>query len=173
MGKSRARRKPSLNKHIAAAEVIGFDGERPQFVPARDIMGTGRRAKVDGPQNINVDRLEWLLAKKHIEPHHHQAGRKLQRLYETAEISVGVKLVGAGGAGVASSSLSDAQCDAMHEVNRVKAAMSPINFRLVELVVIERFKVEDATKKLGLGSRSATSSLVLALDSLARHFRLC
>lgn len=171
MVKSRARRKPSLKER--PGQRIGYGGNAPQFVAARDVMGMGHRAKIDGPQNINVDRLEWLLHRKLIEPHHHSAGRKLQQFWETAEISSGVSLVGGGGGGMPSTSLSDAKCDAMQAINGVRAAMSPLNFRLVELVVIDRLTAVQACKKMGYDERAATVVLTHALDSLARHFKMC
>jgi len=150
---------------------IGYDGVAPEFRPVRDIEGRGKRA-VDGVQNINTDRLEWLLAHKLIEPHHHAAGRKLQGFAEKAVISPKVSLVGGGGHG-GSSSISDAQCDGVHEINRARAAISPINWRVIELVVIDGVSAEKAAARMRINARAAIPMLCAALDQLGRHYRLC
>jgi hypothetical protein len=170
MGK--ARRKPRApGNHLALKP--GHDGLPPVHRPARDIAGIGKRNAPDGPQNINVDRLEWLLAHKLIEPHHHAAGRILQRHAEQAEISAGVSLVGGGGGGGNASTLSDAKCDALTEINRARAAISPLNWRVIELVVIDGASMERAAGKMGYNARGALPVLRGALDQLGRHYRLC
>jgi hypothetical protein len=47
------------------ARAPGHDGNAPEFRAARDLAGHGKRSAVQGLQNINTDRLEWLLAHRH------------------------------------------------------------------------------------------------------------
>ncbi len=68
------------------ARAIGYDGNPPEFREARDLAGKGKRKSELGPQNIRVDRIEWLLAHKRIDLAQHSAGRKLQHDSELAQI---------------------------------------------------------------------------------------
>lgn len=174
MGK-RKRKKPvtlSRPKQESPVVLIGFDGKPPMFREARDVTNNGTRVKVLGPQNINVDRLEWLLAHKLIEPHHHQAGRKLQGSCETVELSCGVSLDGGGGRSP-STTLSDAKCDALDAVNRVRAALSPLCWRMIELVVLDGVSAEKAASQMRINSRAAIPALTFCLDALGRHYGMC
>lgn len=168
MGKPRTRKKPSLR----SAQAAGHEGCPPVFRPARDIAGAGKRERPDGPQNINVDRLEWLLAHDCIEPHQHAAGRKLQGDWERAEISAGVSLVSSGGHGGAST-LSDAKCDAVTAVGKARKAIGPLAWRMIELVVINGASMEKAAARMGYNARGALPVLCVSLDTLGRHYGLC
>ncbi len=68
------------------AKAIGYDGNPPEFREARDLAGKGKRKSELGPQNIRVDRIEWLLSHKRIDVAQHSAGRKLQHDSELAQI---------------------------------------------------------------------------------------
>ena len=173
MAKSRARRKPSLR----SVKVAGHEGLPPIFRPARDIAGAGKRERPDGPQNINVDRLEWLLAHDCIEPHHHEAGRRLQRDWERAQITAGVSLVSSGG-GSGSSGLSDTKCDALEAVNKARKSFGrewhrSTAWRIIELVVIDGASMEKAASRVGFNARGALPVLCVALDQLGAHYGLC
>lgn len=170
MGKARRKKKVALGDTHPG---IGYDGHAPVFMAARDVVGHGRREKVDGPQNIAIDRLEWMLAKKLIERHHHAAGRKLQDLWQTAELSSGIKLMGGGGGNPSNTSLSDAKCDAFQAVGRVRVALSPLAWRVLDLVVIENKTAGEASKIMGFHERAAMPNLMHGLDALARHFKMC
>lgn len=172
MGKSRAKaRKPP--KQDQAVTKIGYDGNQPIFRPARDIVGQGKRETIDGPQNINIDRLEWMLDRQYIEPHHHAAGRKLQYYWEIVNRSGGMSLLGGGRGGSSMTSLSDAKCDAHAAMNTARAAISPMNWRIIELVVLDNMSSTAAMAKMRFNADSATSAVKLALDSLAQHYGLC
>lgn len=171
MGKSRKFRKPK--EEVQPPPTIGYDGHPPIFRQARDLSGEGKREKINGPQNINIDRLEWMLDRKLIESHHHTAGRKLQGAWETAQISASLSLAGGGRGGCANTSLSDAKCDALDMLNRARCALSPMNWRLIDLVVIEGMSAEKAASKMKFNCRSGMPTLLMALDSLAKHFGLC
>src|ERR1700693_6063906 len=70
----------------------GYDGSPPEFREARDVEGKGKRAAELGPQNIRVDRLEWLLAHRRIDVAQHAAGRRLQHDSDIAEIRGGGRM---------------------------------------------------------------------------------
>jgi hypothetical protein len=175
MGKATRRKTITLRRAKPEADpvLIGYDGQPPMFRDARDIGGHQARERVKGPQNINVDRLEWLLAHKLIEPHHHQAGRKLQDCCQIAELSVGVALAGGGGGGSPSTALSDAKCDAMTAINKARAALSPMAWRMIELVVIDGVTVGKAAARMRIAERAGLPALLFSLDALGRHYSLC
>lgn len=150
---------------------IGYDGEPPQFREARDLHGKGKRETVLGPQNIAVDRLEWMLAHKRIEQYQHQAGRQLQADVQLAEIAT-YATSGARTGGSGSSTLSDAKCDAISRVNGVRVSLRGLAWRILELVVIDGLSVEKAETRLRLRYRAGHGALLVALDSLAAHYNL-
>ncbi len=175
MGKANRKKKPvtlRAAKQESPQVLIGFDGHPPMFRAARDLENKGQRIKVDGPQNINVDRLEWYLAHRLIEKYQHEAGRRLQLARETEELSGGSNYQGAGG-GSPSSTLPDVKCDAMHNVNKVKKALPPRMFRMLELVVIEGKTAEKAAALMQWNTRAAIPCLTLCLDALAMHYGMC
>lgn len=172
MGKTKARAKKPPKQDRAEVR-IGYDGNPPVFRPARDIVGQGKREVIDGPQNINIDRLEWYLDHRLIERHHHTAGRKLQLYAETAELSSGVSLLAGARGGGSMTSLSDAKCDALDKLNKARAELSPMNWRLIDLVVLQNITAQKASRQMGFHERSAMPTLVMALDSLAKHYGLC
>lgn len=156
---------------------IGFDGNPPCYVEARGSEvrdpKTGKivREAIIGPQNINIDRLEWLLAHKRIEMHHHAAGRRLQREWETSQLMGYVSLEGGGG-GSGTNRLSDVKCDAMAKVNAAKLHVGDKAWRILELVVLENMSPEKAGAKMRMMYRHSMGALTVALDTLARHYGL-
>lgn len=150
---------------------IGYDGLAPEFREARDLDGKGKRQAELGPQNIRVDRLEWLLAHKKIELHHHYAGRKLQHDQEQAQIGGYASLQGGlGGSGT--TRLSDAKCDAIGRVNAARIYVGNKCWRILELVVIENTSLADAEARMGLTTGNGRGVLLAALDVLSNHYGL-
>lgn len=150
---------------------IGYDGNAPEFREARDLAGKGKREKVLGPQNIRIDRLEWLLAHKRIESYQHAAGRKLQKHSETAQIG-GFSTFQGGMGGSHATHLSDTKCDAVAAVNEARKHVGNGAWRILELVVIDNFSLEKAAAHMRIHARGALPALHIALDALARHYGL-
>ena len=155
------------------AKAIGYDGNPPEFREARDIAGKGKRKSELGPQNIRVDRIEWLLAHKRIDLPQHAAGRKLQRDSELAQIgSYAILTEVKGGSGT--NRLPDLKCDAIARVNAARAHVGGkgVGWRILELVVIENISLEKAAATMRIHARGALPALQGALDALAAHYRL-
>jgi hypothetical protein len=154
----------------------GHDGNPPEFRAARDIEGRGKRT-VRGLQNINTDRLEWLLAHHQIDSVQHGAGRKLQRDREMSAIG-GYAMSPGFGAGFAPggsgrpSGPEDIRCDAIRRMNAARAHLGATGFRIVELVVLENAAVAEAARRLGEPAAKLPLALRVALDSLASFYRL-
>lgn len=68
-----------------------------------------------------IDRLQWLFDHKAIAQHQLDAGRRLQEDWQLSKLENSAKSCFEKGAGGASTSLSDAKCDA---IGRLKAAMA-------------------------------------------------
>jgi hypothetical protein len=152
----------------------GHDGNPLEFRQARDIEGRGRRQAVQGAQNINTDRLEWLLAHRHIDVAQHGAGRKLQRDWELSLI--GGYAMSPAFAGVsaraASGSPADIRCDAIRRMNEARTHVGATGFRILELVVLENAAIAAAARRLGEPVAKLPLALRVALDSLASFYRL-
>ncbi len=157
--------------------VPGHDGNPPEFRPARDIEGRGRRIASQSLQNINSDRLEWLLAHRHIDLAQHGAGRKLQRDRELALIggyamSPALSGSAAGGAGLRQLAPADIKCDAIRRMNAARAHVGRTGFRILELIVLENEAVGEAARRLGEPAAKLPLALCVALDLLAGFYRL-
>jgi hypothetical protein len=152
----------------------GHDGNPPEFRQARDIEGRSRRQAVQGAQNINTDRLEWLLAHRHIDVAQHGAGRKLQRDWELSLIggyamSPAFAVVSAR---ATSGAPADIRCDAIRRMNEARAHVGATGFRILELVVLENAAIAAAARRLGEPVAKLPLALTVALDSLASFYRL-
>lgn len=154
-------------------KAIGYDGNPPEFREARDIAGKGKRKPELGPQNIRVDRIEWLLSHKRIDVAQHSAGRKLQHDSELAQIGSYAMLTDVKG-GSGTNRLPDLKCDAIARVNAARAHVGGkgVGWRILELVVIENVSLERAAERMRIHSRGALPALQGALDALAAHYRL-
>jgi len=153
---------------------VGHGGNPPEFRPARDLDGQNRRRAVQGAQNINTDRLEWLLAHRHIDVAQHGAGRRLQRDWEMSLIG-GYAMSPANvsiSAGTRSDSPADLRCDAIRRMNQARAHVGATGFRILELVVLENVAIADAARRLGEPVAKLPLALRVALDCLASFYRL-
>lgn len=155
----------------------GHDGLAPKFMPARGSeltdpkSGKVIRDAVDSVQNINVDRLEWLLAHRRIHAHHHQAGRLLQRDWELAEIATYSTIDGVGGGG-GLNRLPDAKLDAMTRMGRAREYVGPMAWSIIDLVVLQGVSLNKAEAHLRMSQKSGIGALTVALDALARFYNL-
>jgi hypothetical protein len=169
------RRLPKLPPigHQKSLLRIGYDGNAPEFREARDIAGKGKRKSELGPQNIRVDRLEWLLAHKRIDVAQHSAGRKLQHDTELAQIGSYATLENVKcGSGSGTNRLPDVKCDAIARVNAAHRHMGHKGWRILELVVIENVSLEKGAAMMRIHPRGALPALQGALDALAAHYKL-
>jgi hypothetical protein len=157
-----------------ALSEIGYNDNPPVMREVRDLPGAGHR-RLQATQNIAVDRLEWLLAHDKIEQYQLDAGRRLQRDCELAQIG-GYSSAGSGArsTAVGPSDLPDARLDAMTRVSRARAAMVPTAWRLVELVVVENIALHVAGVRLWrhCGRGEPLGALRFALDALAAAYGL-
>jgi hypothetical protein len=156
--------------------IPGRDGNKQEFLETRDLEGRGKREPARGGQNINVDRLEWLLAHRRIDVAQHAAGRRLQRDCELAAIglyAVPPDLLKMGGKRPSRGYLiSDAKCDAIARVNAARARVGAPGFRILELVAIENLTLLDAARRMGELPDRLPLALCVALDALASFYRL-
>ena len=156
----------------------GYDGNPPQFREARDVEGRGKRHAALGPQNIRIDRLEWLLAHRRIDAAQHAAGRRLQRDCELAAIgsfAAGSDLLQGfrgGKSAPRSPVLADAKCDAMARVNGARAHVGRSGFRILEFVAVENAALFEAARRMGESPDKLPLALCVALDALASFYRL-
>lgn len=157
----------------------GFNGNPPEFREKRfsavkDSAGRILREAEASPQNVASDRLEWYLAHGKISPHHHQAGNRLFGDAHLAEIAC-YSVIGAVGGHGGGTLLPDAKIDAMKRINSARAALSPLSWRTVELVIMSGppgHTVEEAGTIMGFGRRNGMGLLIAALDQLAAHYGL-
>jgi hypothetical protein len=150
----------------------GHDGEPPEFRPARDFAGKGRRV-LQATQNVNTDRLEWLLAHRHIDVAQHGAGRRLQRDWEMSLIGgYAMSPVRSGPRSVVAEFPADVKCDAIRRMNRARAHVGGTGYRILELVVLENGAIADAARRMGEPVAKLPLALRVALDSLASFYGL-
>lgn len=151
----------------------GYDGNPPEFREARDVEGKGKRAAELGPQNIRVDRLEWLLAHRRIDVAQHAAGRRLQHDSEIAEIrGYAVMEIGRGGGASGVNRLADVKCDAIARFNAARMHVGAKGWRILELVVLENVSLGETARRMRESADRMQLGLSVALDTLAGHYRL-
>ena len=179
MSTGRLPKLPPIRDHASGirtmAKQIGYDGNAPEFREARDIAGKGKRKSELGPENIRVDRIEWLLAHKRIDVAQHSAGRKLQHDSELAQIGGYASLENVKcGSGSGTNRLPDVKCDAIARVNAARAHVGSrgVGWRILELVVIENVSLEKGAAMMRIHPRGALPALQGALDTLAAHYKL-
>jgi hypothetical protein len=150
----------------------GYDGAPPEFRPARDPGGKGQR-NLQSAQNINTDRLEWLVAHRYIDLAQHGAGRRLQRDWEMSLIGGYAMSPARGGVPSARADIpADMKCDAMRRMNRARAHVGGTGFRILELVVLENAAIKEAARRLGEPVAKLPLALRVALDALASFYHL-
>lgn len=150
---------------------VGYDGFPPEFRESRDLDGKGRRSVELGPTNINVDRLEWLLAHKRIDVAQHAAGRRLQLDSEMAQIGGYTTLEGGKG-GSGTNRLSDVKLDAMARHGAAHAAAGNIGSLILRLVVEENKSLEKTGALMRVNGKAIALGLQMALDAVAKFYGL-
>lgn len=155
----------------------GFDGEGPIFEIKRGsevrdrLTGAIVREGEMSKQNLNVDRLEWLLAHKRIDVAQHAAGRRLQLDCEMAQIGGYTTLEGGKG-GCGTNRLSDVKLDAMSRHGAAHAAAGNIGSLILRLVVEENKSLEKAGALMRVSGKAVALGLQMALDAVARFYEL-
>lgn len=162
---------------MMAAAKIGYDGNPPEFHEKRGsevrdrLTGAIIRQGEMSPLNVSTDRLEWLLAHKRISRPQYDAGQRLQKDSEQAQIG-GFASLGALPGGSGTTRLSDAKCDAIKAVNDVRTLIRGMGWRILELVVLENVSLAKAESRLRLPVGGGHGALIVALDLLASHYGL-
>lgn len=169
---ARAKRR-SRKAAITLPNRAGHGGFAPVLEEPRNLSAQERARGDYARENVNIDRLRWLLARGTIEQHHYEAGMRLQRDWEMAQIMpvASSVLVGAGGA--TGNLPGDAKVDAMKRHGAATAALGARGRGIVELVVLGDaggVSVEKAATILRIHPKRAIERLVFALDLLAEHY---
>lgn len=156
----------------------GHDGHAPEFMPTRDLesidrwTGQRRREVVDGPTNINIDRIEWLFNHQQIESEHHQAARRLQRDHQVGLIMPMAQSGGvAGGGGRSDYTPAQVKIDASRRYALAVNSLGEKAGPLVKMVVIDEISPEKAAGSLGINAKRALGRLEVGLDILAQFYR--
>jgi len=170
MGKSTGKPERARRDRIVEREP-GHDGEKPEFMTAADypdVYVEGKREPVDGPQNINIDRVEWMFHHGQISQRQAAAARRLEEDWQKALINpvASSVMVGAGGA---SQLPNDAKCDAMKRHGAARKALG-YDWKLVDLVVHGRLTIVQAARVLKLHHQKASGQFGSALHHLADHY---
>jgi hypothetical protein len=158
-------------------KVVGYDGNAPEFRPARDIQAhdrlTGRivRETPDGPENVNSTRIRAMHVRKRLTDRQAEAANRYQNDYQLSEMitvaSSGMIRVSGACCGYA---LSDTRLDAMKRYGLARQALGPRYVRIVELVALDNILVEIAANMMQLDKRKAAERLECGLERLADHY---
>jgi len=167
-------RRPRLNKVAKPAPVpetpqidprIGYDGNPPVFAKTK-----GTRAQESSPQNLNVDRLQWLYEHRLIDEAQHIAGKAFQKFYLTAQI-------GMNGSSTELSSrgpdlLADRRLDAMQQFGKAHDALKmwPAHWAMLDLCILRDCGLADAAHTLKRPQKWALPAIRDALDVLAKIY---
>jgi hypothetical protein len=173
------KRRGKMQTAVAAQQRIeiprhGYDGNPPELRSPQDFAGADR--ELPERENYNVDRIRWLYRHGHIDAAQNEAGERLQRDWQLAQLG-GYSAAGNGGGKVVNlvpSNLPDAKLDAIGRVNRARAKLDRTSWRLVELVVLENIQLAEAAKRLWGHTRrgEAVTAICYALDLLAAVYGL-
>lgn len=151
----------------------GYDGEPPEFAESKDFVYVdGEREPVKGPQNINIDRIEWLYAHGRIQDYHKEAARRFQEDWELGQIYPMASLVLTGAGGRSCHQPADTKIEAMQRFAKAKLALGPKGGLLMERVVLNRMSLEKAGATLGLNEKAAPGAFQIVIDVLAAHYGL-
>ncbi len=156
---------------------IGYDGSPPEFREKRGSeyrdprTGAIIRVAEMGIENINVDRIKWLLSHKRIEQHQFDAGRRLQGDWEISKLENYASLQG-GRSGSGTNLLPDVKCDAIQRCGDARKAVGHTGWRILDMVVIQNISLEKCGVILRVRPSSMSTGLQVALDALASHYGL-
>lgn len=156
----------------SAAREPGHDGNPPEFVPTRDLIGKGgKREPIDGPTNVNNNRLTMLEHRKTIDRVQRAAGERLAFDWNRASTMnfASSVMVGNGGSGGAINMPADVKIDAAGRVGDARRALG-IAWPIVEAVCCFDLRIDEAASRLRLNPQRATGQLETGLDMLAAHY---
>jgi hypothetical protein len=147
----------------------GFDGEKPEFVAARDQAGVGKR-QLQGIMNINTDRVIYLYHHRRIDERQFLAAQRLERDWQLSLIDpvASMVLVGACGGQLLP---ADAKVAAMRRHGAAKAALGRA-WAMVDLVVHKHYSVERASAMFRIHRKCGFGVLWASLHALADHYRM-
>ena len=152
----------------------GHDGNPPVFAVSKDLMGAdGKREKVEGPTNLNHNRIRMLHARGIIDDVQLAAGERLALDWEMSEIMPAASsvMVGNGGSDGAAQLPNDAKVGAMRRHGEARKMLGRA-WGIVEAVCCFNLRVDEAASKLHLHPRRATGQLEIGLDVLSLHYGL-
>ena len=149
----------------------GFDGQPPELREPRNRRAWAKEHEIPR-QNINTDRLEWLLAHRRIAEYQLLAGRRLQQDWELSQLAPYAALDPGRRepAGAGSMRLPDVKLDAMRRYGDAMKSVGRSGGTLIRLVVLENISLEKAAALMRMPARGALPALQVALDSLASHY---
>jgi hypothetical protein len=153
----------------------GHDGNPPMFVPTRDVLAKdGSRERIDGPTNVNHNRLTMLFHRGIIDQCQLAAGNRLALDWELSQITPmssskleSITSISRG----AFNHPNDAKRDAMRRHGDAVEAAGRA-WPIIEAVCIKDQRVDEAAAKLHIHPRRATGQLEIGLDVLAVHYGL-
>jgi len=151
----------------------GHDGNAPVFAPTRDLIGRdGKREQVDGPTNLNHNRLAMLEARGIIDQDQLRAGNRLFQDWRLAMICsfANSNMVGNGASGGGNQLPNDVKVDAMKRHGAARDAIGRA-WAIVEAVCCQDLRIDEAAARLHIHPRRATGQLEVGLDVLAAHYR--
>lgn len=151
----------------------GYDGNAPVFVPTRDMLtAAGKREPVDGPTNVNHNRLAMLFHRGIIDEFQLAAG---SRLYEDWRLSQVTSMSSSKLGDVTSISRgafqhpNDAKQDAMRRYGDARDSAGRA-WAIIEAVCCRDMRLDEAAARLHIDKRRATGRLEIGLDVLAIHY---
>jgi hypothetical protein len=153
--------------------VAGHEGNAPMFVISKDHIGAdGKREQVEGPTNINHNRVRMLHARGIIDDEQLAAAELLEMDWYLAQIMpvASSVMVGNGGGG-AGNLPNDAKVAAMKRHGEARNVLGRA-WAIVEAVCCRNLRVDEAASQLHIHPRRATGQLEIGLDVLALHYGL-
>lgn len=143
-----------------------------------DLHETARRALRSVTLNLDESPLGWLHARKLIGDRELLAGEQLRRDYERAGLAASVTMrwdpapIGAGGGSAGRTGATDSQIDAKARFDAALADVGPGLADICWRVICAGEGMPIAERALGWPARSGRLVLTLALDRLARFYRI-
>lgn len=171
---AKAARKEKPVQHQAIGRQCGYDGNPPVYAETKDFIDAqGKRERIDGPTNLNHNRLQMLRAREIIDDIQLEAGSRLFRDWHQASDWGGASMVmvGNGGSGGNGQLPNDVKVDAMKRHGEAKKALGRA-WPIVERVCCFDLRIDQAASQLRLHPRRATGQLEIGLDVLALHYGL-
>lgn len=157
----------------ATGRAAGHDGNPPVHATIKDLVGAdGKREKVEGPTNLNHNRVRMLHARGIIDDTQLQAAEMLESDWQMALIMPVASSVMVGNGGSGGCNLpNDAKVAAMKRHGEATKMLGRA-WAIVEAVCCRNLRVDEAAAQLHIHPRRATGQLETGLDVLALHYGL-